>query len=127
MVPNTGEHVVFKETQVRRSSELIVFADSQRRGAGPFGGASDGYPNVNAPISNGVNWTVVDGPDGETFEIVNTTTPIAVPLGRYGKGAAVSFFDGHAGSIRPRELLDMRHWANHADTADWNFVDHFIH
>jgi hypothetical protein len=126
MVPNVDEHVVFKETEVRRPSKLIVFADSQLRAGGPAG-ASDGYANVNAPISNGVNWTVVRTAGEERFEILNLAKPIGIPKGRFGKGAAVGFFDGHAASKQPGELLDMRLWANDADDEDWDFVDHFTH
>ncbi len=37
-------------------------------------------------------------------------------------GKAVSLmFDGHADAYNPKQLRDMRRWANKADTYDWNF------
>jgi prepilin-type N-terminal cleavage/methylation domain-containing protein/prepilin-type processing-associated H-X9-DG protein len=119
MVPNTGRHVVFRETEVRRPTELIVFADSELVN-GPFGtSAGGGYSSVHAPVANGRNWTVIKNADGnDVIEVVNTAKPLGLPRGRFGKGAATAFFDGHAASMRPVELIDMRLWANRAETED---------
>ncbi|MEM1011811.1 MAG: type II secretion system protein [Planctomycetota bacterium] len=121
MTPNVNRHVVFRETEVREPSSLIVFADAKLRG-GPFS-SGDGYNNVHGPISNGQLWELEPDPEGgrDTIKVVGFRA-IGVPEGRFGKGAAVGFFDGHAESRFPDELTDMRLWANWADSETYDFV-----
>ena len=119
--PNTGRHVAFKAGEIRRPSEQIVFAESRLRNAGPLGGPDAGGEDaglhfVTPPRANGQRWTV--NARGE-FEITSGVIT-GLPLGRYGDGA-VGFFDGHAATLSPRELEDMRLWAPRADTPDYDF------
>lgn len=114
--PNTGKHVVFKASEVRRPSELIVFAECVARNA-PFGDPNTGLHFVMPPRANGQRWKVVNG------EFVLTSSVISgIPKGRFGERAAVGFFDGHVQSMRPGELEDMRLWAARATRSDYDFV-----
>ena len=119
--PNTGKHVVFKASEVRYPTELIVFAECKGRNAPPlFGPKSEtGLHHLTPPRANGQRWTVEKG----RFKI---TAPLGVliglPEGRNGSGTVTGFFDGHVDVMQPGQLEDMRHWANDADRPDYDFV-----
>ncbi|MGB7160530.1 MAG: prepilin-type N-terminal cleavage/methylation domain-containing protein [Tepidisphaeraceae bacterium] len=114
--PNVGKHVVFKANHVRRSSQLIVFAECQSRNA-PFGDPEAGMHFAMPPRANGQRWTVVND------EIQVLTGVISgIPKSRFSKRTAVGFFDGHAESLPPKELEDMRLWANWATGPTYDFV-----
>ena len=113
--PNVKRHVVFKASEVRRPSGLIVFSDVKARG-GPLG-ADAGFHYVTPPRARGHRWKVTAG----KFELLVPGNLMGIPEGRYGAGAAVGFFDGHAQSMLPDELQDMRLWANRAATPDYDF------
>jgi len=114
--PNVGKHVVFRAAEVRRPSQLIVFAESQMRN-GPGGDSQTGLHFLTPPRAAGQRWKVVNG------RFVLTSSMISgLPQGRFSDRAAVGFFDGHVQSLLPGELEDMRLWANRADRADYDFV-----
>ncbi|WP_428940146.1 type II secretion system protein [Fontivita pretiosa] len=114
--PNVGKHVVFRAGEVRRPSQLIVFAESQMRN-GPGGDPQTGLHFVTPPRAAGQRWKVVNG------RFVLTSSMISgLPQGRFSDRAAVGFFDGHVESLLPVELGDMRLWANRADRPDYDFV-----
>ena len=115
--PNTGKHVAFKASAVTRATEQIVFTDSKGR----FTGAAyedDGLHYVTPPRANGHRWRAVKG----KFEILTPGMATGLPDGRYGMGAVVGFFDGHAESMRPEQLEDMRYWSPFATTPDYDFT-----
>lgn len=113
--PNVGEHVVFREAEVKNASSLIVFADSQAKG-GPFEDGM-GLHYVTPPRANGLRW--VGTRDG--FTDLKSGHLTGLPEGWYGEAASTGFFDGHVASLRPDELDDMRRWANWAQDADYDF------
>jgi prepilin-type N-terminal cleavage/methylation domain-containing protein len=114
--PNTGKHAAFKASEVRRASEIIVFAESQTRN-GPFTDPTTGLHFVTPPRANGQQWNVVD----QMF-VLTSAMITGVPQGRFGPRGVVGFFDGHAELRLPSELTDMRLWAPRATRSDYDFV-----
>lgn len=116
MLPNGSAHVVFRDVEVKRTSELIVFAESRLRDGTTTTGDA-GHHLATAPRENGVQWRA----NGDDFEVVNAASPIGLPQGRYTTPTVTGFFDGHAETLSATELDDMRLWANKATTADYDF------
>lgn len=114
--PNVGRHVVFRGSEVRRSTELIVFADSKARNA-PGGGGGSGLHYLTPPHARGHNWEIVDGKVRPLSGML-----MGLPEGWYSPRVMVAFFDGHVEARLPGELADMRLWANWADHADYDFA-----
>ena len=116
-LPNRGAHVVFRASEVRKPSQLLVFADSKSRGGG-VNETDEGLSYVSPPRANGHQWEVVDG----KFKVLNGPGFLGLPEGRYSARAVTSFFDGHVKRLLPEELDDMRLWANKADSRDYDSV-----
>ena len=114
--PNTGKHVVFRATEVKRPTELIVFADCKALNAG--GAGQSGLHYLTPPRANGQNWRVVNG----QIESLRPGMVQGIPRGWYSARVMVAFFDGHVEAKLPGDLEDMRLWANRADRADYDFV-----
>lgn len=114
--PNVGKHVAFRANEVRRPTELIVFADCRSYNAGSV---STGLHYLTPPRANGQNWKVVGG----KVVRLNTAMIMGVPQGWYSDRVTVGFFDGHAASMRPGELDDMRLWAPRATRPDYDFIN----
>ncbi|MGH7214123.1 MAG: type II secretion system protein [Tepidisphaeraceae bacterium] len=118
--PNTGKHVAFKASEIRRSSRQIVFTEAKRTIAGEHDGAFYVQPpRGNAPGPDDRWW--VASPDGKTA-IAKTSVFGGLPNGRFGNGTLVGFFDGHTEALTPRELEDMRLWCPRATSADYDFT-----
>jgi prepilin-type N-terminal cleavage/methylation domain-containing protein len=116
--PNIAQHAVFNNGEVRRPSGLIVLGESQVKNIyPPPDNPDEGYFRLAAPRANGQQWRV----DTDGFDIV-TGTIVGIPEGRYGPAAAMGFFDGHAEGKSPQELLDMHHWANLANSEDYDYT-----
>ena len=115
--PNTGGPAVFKASQVRRPSELIVLTDVTATGI-PGVGEDDGYFVATPPRKRGVQWTADKG------KCVPALSGVAMglPQGRYGKSPVVAFFDGHAESMTTDDLTDMRLWSPYATNHDWDYT-----
>jgi type II secretory pathway pseudopilin PulG len=113
--PNTGHHVVFKASEVRHPTQLIVFADSHAYNAP---GVSGGLHYLTPPHANGHHWQVENG----KIKRLNSSLIMGVPEGWFSQHVMVAFFDGHAQAMLPGELDDMRLWANDANSADYDFV-----
>lgn len=116
-LPNSGAHVVFRASEVRNPSQLLVFADSRSRGGG-VSETDEGLSYVSPPRAGGHQWAVVDG----KFKVLNSTGFLGLPEGRYSIRAIIGFFDGHIERLLPEELDDMRLWANGAASQDYDFV-----
>jgi prepilin-type N-terminal cleavage/methylation domain-containing protein/prepilin-type processing-associated H-X9-DG protein len=112
--PNTGKHVVFRASEVRRATELIVFADCKGMNTGGAGGLHYLTP----PRASGQNWRVVN----EKVESLKPSMIQGLPVGWYSPRVMVAFFDGHVEAKLPSDLANMRLWANWADRADYDFV-----
>jgi prepilin-type N-terminal cleavage/methylation domain-containing protein len=115
-IPNTGHHVVFKANEVRHPSELIVFADCHCYNVPGLGG--EGLHYLTPPYANGHNWQIVNG----QIQLLNTNLIMGIPQGWYSQRIVVGFFDGHAETLLPSQLADMRLWANWADSPNYDFV-----
>jgi prepilin-type N-terminal cleavage/methylation domain-containing protein len=115
-VPNTGSYVVFKAGEVRRPADLIVFADSHVTNVP--GLVQQGYHLVTPPRANGINWTVVNG----VAKSMSTDAVMGLPQGWFTRRVVVGCFDGHAQTLLPAELTDMRRWANRAATIDYDYA-----
>lgn len=119
-VPNRGQHIVFNEVEVRRPSDLIVFAETQARlGDAPVftDDPQAGLHFVTPPHANGHRWRA----DGDRFENLMPVSIAGLPEGRGRPTANTAFFDGHAAGLSPTQLDDMRLWANKANRADYDF------
>lgn len=114
-VPNRGAHVVFRDTQVRRASELIVFSDSQS--AGPGFEPGKGLYFVTPPRAAGHRWRA----EGGRIESLMPDSIAGLPRGYYTDAAVTSFFDGHAEAMSPAALEDMRLWSNEARDENYDF------
>ncbi|MHB1156971.1 MAG: type II secretion system protein [Phycisphaerales bacterium] len=110
--PNTGKHVVFRGSEVRQPSRLIVFAEAKRRNGGAAG--NEGHYWVTPPYANGHMWQAA----GDAWKVVETSRVIGLPEGRYRNKALTGFFDTHVAAMTAGELDDMTLWANTADHAD---------
>jgi len=117
--PNTNAHVVFRNSDVNRASEMIIFAESQMYTTysmhveqGP------GFFMLMPPNANGQKWTTVDG----SFALTSASIT-GLPKGRYNERAITSFYDGHLEFRTPDELNDMRLWYNDATHADDDFSE----
>jgi prepilin-type N-terminal cleavage/methylation domain-containing protein/prepilin-type processing-associated H-X9-DG protein len=115
--PYAGGPAVSRINQVRHPTELIAFADTTAAGV-PGVGVDDGWFVVTPPRRRGVQWTVEKGRCAPATAGVS----MGLPQGRYGRGAAVAFVDGHVESLRPDQLTDMTLWANGATAPDWDYV-----
>jgi prepilin-type N-terminal cleavage/methylation domain-containing protein/prepilin-type processing-associated H-X9-DG protein len=114
--PNTGKHCVFRASEVRRTTDLIVFAECQAwNSPGVVNG--DGMSHLTPPRGAGKQrWTVLNN------VIVPTQAhAMGLPVGRFGKETTVGFFDGHVSRMTPRDLEDMRYWSVRADRPDWDY------
>ncbi len=125
--PNVNEHVVFREAEVRRPSEMIVFTDSKARG-GQFSASFEentGLYFATPPHAAGHRWQASNGPDATAngFEILMRAHLTGLPEGRYSQSTITGFFDGHVTLKTAAELEDMRLWANEAQAADYDFVN----
>lgn len=114
--PNAGKHVVFKATEVRHSSKLIVFADSRCMNVPAMVGK--GYHLLTPPRAKGVKWTVIQHRAVPT----NPSTIMGVPQGWFTSNVVVGFFDGHAETMAVDDLQDMRLWANRANSPTYDYV-----
>ena len=115
--PNRGQHVVFRQDEARRPSDLIVFAESQARvgTSSPFPDEpAAGFHAVTAPRAGGQHWRAVGG----RIENLRPSTITGLPEGRHSDATVTGFFDGHAAGLRADALDNMRLWANGAQAAD---------
>ena len=113
--PHAGPYVVFRANQVRRPSEMIVFADSEV--ANVPGLAGQGYYLVTPPRAQGLKWTVARGLAVPAVPAV----VMGLPHGWYTPRVCTGFFDGHAEARLPTDLTDMRLWANWATGPDYDY------
>jgi len=113
--PNTGKHVAFRASEIRRSSQQIIFADSQCFNAPDQVGKGLNY--LTPPRARGQNWEVKDG----KF-VLKKGTIMGLPKGWFTKYATVGFFDGHVQNMLPAELEDMRLWSPRADSPTWDYL-----
>ncbi len=132
--------VVRTISQIRRSTELVVFCSSSEVQPGvykkwksnragshivippwladvkewgfpnPGGPGGPGGGDMHAAAGLGDMWTI------EAF--IETSVPIA----RYTKSTAVVYADGHTANQSARDLMDMRQWIDTADKKDYQHL-----
>ncbi|HWB53013.1 MAG TPA: type II secretion system protein [Tepidisphaeraceae bacterium] len=115
--PNAGKYIVFKASEVKHPSRLIVFADCQIQNVTGLQGK--GLHVLTPPRANGPHWTVTN----EKFNLSSSSTFMGIPKGWYSKRTMVGFFDGHVQSMLPSELTDMRLWANRANSPTYDYTN----
>jgi hypothetical protein len=116
--PNyAARHLVFRNTDVHRAAQLIVFTDAKLRNFGGFGGDDTGFHLAVAPRAGGQRWTL--DAEGRTREIQNYEV-MGLPQGYYTQRIVTGFFDSHVQAMDPAALHDMRLWANKADATDYD-------
>jgi prepilin-type N-terminal cleavage/methylation domain-containing protein len=118
--PLFGKHIAFRASEVRRPTQLIIFAESRATlvtAPGPSDGGDAGLHYLTPPRFGGQRWTVANG----RFVIKTTGTDVGLPAGRYGERTVTAMFDGHVETLLPSELEDMRRWCTRADRPDWDF------
>lgn len=107
--------LVSKTTEIKRPSDLLVFASA--RAVGESGNSIEpGNYRVFAPYLRARVWT-------ESFNHQQPPTLAGDQFGfvhpRWNKRAVTAQTDGHVESVKEAELQDMRRWANLADRPDW--------
>lgn len=113
--PNTGKHVVFKEGEVTRPANLIVFAESVQRGGGDDT-TTLGYHVLTPPVTRSRQWHAAGN------EIKQDASGIiGIPKGRFTPRAVTGFFDGHVQTLSPQELDDMNLWRNNPLGTDLGY------
>ncbi len=118
-----GEFYVTRLSQVKRPTELIVFASARVNGLtaeSAYAGARlvEGYFKVMPPYFREREWVdryVEDCPWPECRAVDSGF----ISLRHQFRSAAIGFFDGHAGTLDNAQILDMRHWADQADQPQW--------
>lgn len=104
---------VFKATEVKHPTDLIVFADSQQSNS-----LNNGFQRLSPPRGNGVWWSIVN----DKVKPTNPSLAIGLPIGWFTKRVVTGFFDGHVEAMLPKDLTDMRKWANKATSADYDWA-----
>ena len=141
--PNEFARVVVRSiSQIRRSTELVVFCSSSEVEPGVYkkwksnrpgshivippwlaGVEQWGFPKPSGPGgpgSPGGTQTAAAGlGDLWTIEAFIETS---VPIARYTKSTAVVYADGHTANQSARDLLDMRQWIDTADKKDYQHL-----
>lgn len=120
--PLTGRHIAFRAGEIRRPTELIIFAECKAtivNAPGAADGGTTGLHYLTPPRFGGQRWTVEQG----RFVIKTPGTDVGLPSGRYGPGTAVGMFDGHVETLLPVELEDMRRWCVRATRPDWDLFN----
>jgi prepilin-type N-terminal cleavage/methylation domain-containing protein len=107
-----GKFYVSRMTDVKNSSDLIVFASARSRD----GEAREGNHLIDPPYLTARRWAAAyrESDPPENFGFVH-------PRHKDSR-AAVGLLDGHAELYDAGQLQDMRHWAPQADRADWVLV-----
>lgn len=96
-------HHVLRIDQSLRPTKLLVFGSS-RFSTPPL--SYEGYIEIDPP------------PLGSVFRESDSTASPSVAFGynhpRYGGNSVIVFMDGHAGTLKPEQLLDRTYWSNTA-------------
>lgn len=102
--------VVTRANQVKRPSDLMVFLSAR---SAVLGHEAQGYFQVLPPYLTARRWEA-------SYEAAhNSPVQWGYVAPRFNQRAAAGLFDGHAEMLSLTQQQDMRHWANHADRADW--------
>ena len=122
-----GTFWVRRDSQVRRPTDLIVFASARRYATNAEAGFFS-FDDQHVPGYFKITPPRFVRALGERWE--STYNPHGVADGDYGRNsghvdlrhndkAIVALFDGHSESLAWDELRDMRRWADQADAPDW--------
>lgn len=111
-MPNRGGPAIFQMHQAKRPSELLVFTETQQ-----FDGTATqdgvGYHLAEPPVLGSRIWSA----RGDDIVLANPGS-FGVPMARYGQAVPTGFLDGHAETLSPTDLDDMRLWENDANQPD---------
>lgn len=116
-----GRFYVTRLSEARRPDMLLSFCSA--RGTDPLNytdnvAVTEGYFEVRSPIwraADGVLWP-------ETFDAGRDPADFGFVSPRYNGEAVTAFVDGHVDGLSLRELRDMRHWANQADSEEYGLA-----
>ena len=102
--------LVTRTSQIKRPSELLVFASARSRPGGTHD--EHGYFVVHPPYIRTRQWE-------ENFDRSSPPEQFGYVHPRWCGRAVAAMTDGHVETLKEMELQDMRRWCNIADRADW--------
>jgi len=125
--------VVRSISQIRRSTEVVVFCSSSKVEPGLYKEWNDDQPGSHIVIppwlADEKQWGFPEGGGGPGIGgggmemsagrgdiwTIEAFTETSVPIGRYTRSSAVVYADGHTANQSARDLMDMRQWIDIAD------------
>ena len=131
--------VVRSISQVRRSTEVVVFCSSSKVEPGVYKKWENDQPGSHIVVppwlADEEQWGFPTGGGGDGFGQNNGGTrtsaglgsiwtieafvETSVPIARFTKSTAVVYADGHTANQSARDLMDMRQWIDSADVKDY--------
>ena len=134
--------VVRSISQIRRSTELVVFCSSSEVDPGVYKKWNDNQPGHHIVIppwlADERQWGFPEGDGGPggpgrrggtqmaagrgDIWTIEAFTQTSLPIGRYTKSSAVVYADGHTANQSASELMDMRQWIDTADEKDYQHL-----
>ncbi|MEE8155719.1 MAG: type II secretion system protein [Phycisphaerales bacterium] len=137
--PNEIARVVVRSiSQIRRSTEVVVFCSSSEVGPGVYkkwNSDQPGHHIVSPPWLAGVQqWGFPAGLSFGAGGGMNATAGLgdmwtieafletSVPIARFTKSSLVVYADGHTANQSAGDLMDMRQWIDIADEKDYQHL-----
>ena len=134
--------VVRSISQIRRSTELVVFCSSSEVEPGVYKKWNDDQPGSHIVIppwlADQRQWGFPEGDGGPggpgrggstqmpagrgDIWTIKAFTQTSLPVGRYTKSSAVVYADGHTANQSASDLMDMRQWIDIANKKDYQHL-----
>jgi prepilin-type N-terminal cleavage/methylation domain-containing protein len=105
--------VLVKMVQATHPSDLMVFISAH---SAVTGYNANGYYEVTPPYTTSRQWSA-----GYTASSNPQQWGYVAP--RFNNHSASALLDGHVESFNLQQMQDMRHWCNHATSANWTLGD----
>lgn len=104
--------VLVKILQATHPSDLMVFISAR---SDVNGNNADGYYEVTPPYTTSRQW-------GANYTTSMNPQQWGYVAPRFNNHSASALLDGHAESFNLQQMQDMRHWCNHATSANWTLT-----
>ena len=130
--------VVRSISQIRRSTEVVVFCSSSKVKPGVYKKWENdqpgshivvppwladeeqwGFPTGDGGFSGNAGGDTRTGAGLGSIWTIEAFVETSVPIGRFTKSTAVVYADGHTANQSARDLMDMRQWIDSADATDY--------